>query len=43
MDEWEKLNETLKPEKEEFHSNLNMDDVTDIDYMHAKRVVTILK
>ena len=26
------------PEKEEFYSNLNMEDLTDADYMHAKRV-----
>ena len=38
MDEWEKFNETLLPEKEEFYSNLNMEDVTDTDYMHPKRV-----
>ena len=37
IDEWEKFNETL-PEKEEFYSNLNMEDITDADYMHAKRV-----
>ena len=36
MDEWEKFNETLVPEKEEFYSNLNMEDITDPDYMHAK-------
>ena len=24
--------------KEEFYSNLNMEDITDIDYMDAKRV-----
>ena len=38
MDEWEKFNETSLPEKEEFYSNLNMEDITDADYMHAKRV-----
>ena len=25
-------------EKEEFYSNLNMEDITDADYMHVKRV-----
>ena len=34
----EKFNETTLPEKEEFWSNLNMEDITDADYMHAKRV-----
>ena len=36
MDEWKRFNETL-PEKE-FYSNLNMDDITDADYMLAKRI-----
>ena len=38
MGDWEKFNETTLPEKEEFYSNLNMEDITDADYMHAKRV-----
>ena len=38
MDEWEKFNETILPEKEEFYSNLNMEDITDADYIHEKRV-----
>ena len=37
MDDWEKFNETSLPE-EEFYSNLNMENITDADYMHAKRV-----
>ena len=28
MDEWEKFNETSLREKEEFYSNLNMEDIT---------------
>ena len=36
MDEWEKFNETLLSGKEELNSNLNMKDITDPDYMHAK-------
>ena len=31
MNEWEKLNETTLPEKEEFYCNLNMEDITDAD------------
>ena len=38
MDEWEKFNEISLLEKEEFYSNLNMEDITDTDYMHANRV-----
>ena len=39
-DDWEKFNETTLPEKEEFYSNLNVEDITDADYIHAKRVKT---
>ena len=38
MDEWEKFNKTLLPEKKEFYSNLNTEDITDRNCMHAKRV-----
>ena len=38
MDEWETFSETSLPEKEEFYSNLNIEDITDADYMHARRV-----
>ena len=39
MDEWEKFRETSLPQKEEFYSNLNMIDITDVDYMHARKRV----
>ena len=35
-DDWEKFNEIALLEKEEFYSNVNMEDITDADYMHAK-------
>ena len=38
MNNCEKFNETTLPEKQEFYSNLNMEDLSDVDYMHAKRV-----
>ena len=38
MDHWKKINETSLPEKEDFYSHLNMEDVTDADYALAKRV-----
>ena len=38
MDDWEKFNETSSLEKEDFYSHLNMEDITDADYVHAKRV-----
>ena len=36
--DWEKFNETSLPEKEDFYSHLNMGNITDADYAHAKRV-----
>ena len=37
MDDWEKFKETLLSEKG-FQSHLYMEDITDVDYVHAKRV-----
>ena len=37
MDEWEKFNEISLPEKEEFYSNLNMEDIIDADYIYRKK------
>ena len=38
LDDWEKFNEILLPEKEDSYSHLNMEDITDADYPHAKKV-----
>ena len=38
MDDWEKVDETSLPEKYKFYSNLSIQDITDADYMHAKKV-----
>ena len=38
MDDWENLNETTLPEKEDFYIQLNMENITDVDYAHAKIV-----
>ena len=43
MDDWEKFNETTLLEKEKFYGNLNMEDVTDTNYMNAKRVFKDIK
>ena len=37
-DDWEKINEVLLAEKENFYSHLNMKDITDADYAHTNRV-----
>ena len=41
MYKWETFNETTLPEKEEFYSNLNMEDIRDTDYMQKEFVTTL--
>ena len=38
MDDGEKFKETQLPGKGYFYSHLNMKDITDADYVHAKRI-----
>ena len=38
MGDWEKFNEISLPENENFYSHLYVEDNTDADYAHAKRV-----
>ena len=38
MNSWEKFNEASLPSKEDFHSNLKMEDIEDIDYRHGNNV-----
>ena len=38
MDSWERFDEKTLPYKEAFYSSLNMEDITDADHRHAKRV-----
>ena len=38
MDSWQKFDETTLPDKEAFYSNLNMEDITDVDYRHGIKV-----
>ena len=35
---WEKISETSLPEKEDFYTHLDIEDITDAGYAHAKRV-----
>ena len=37
-----KFNETSLPEKEDFYSHLNLEDITDAEYAHAKRACKAL-
>ena len=38
MDNWERFNEMSLSSKESFYSNLNMEDIDDIDYRHCNNV-----
>ena len=43
MDSWERFNEKLLPSKKDFYSNLNMEDISDIDCRHANNVFKVFK
>ena len=38
VNDWEKFNKKSLLEKDNFYSHLNMEDITDADYAHARRV-----
>ena len=38
MDSWEKFDKNTLPPKEAFYSNLYLQDISDEDYKHAKKV-----
>ena len=38
MDNWERFDEMLLANKESFYSNLNMENINDIDYRHGNNV-----
>ena len=43
MDNWERFNETSLPNKESFYSNLNVENIDDIDYIHGNNVLKRFK
>ena len=43
MDSWERFYETSLPDKKEFYSSLDMENITDVDYRHAKKYRINLK
>ena len=43
MDTWERFSEVSLPSKEDFYSNLNMENINDIDYRHANNVFKVFK
>ena len=42
MDSWQRFDETSLPNKEAFYSNLNMEDITDVDCRRGKTVFEYL-
>ena len=38
MDSWEKFDETPLPSKEDFYSKLNLEDISNEDYVHVQKV-----
>ena len=38
MDNWERFDNKLLPSTESFYSNLNMENIDDIDYRHGNNV-----
>ena len=40
---WEKFSEISSPSKKDFYSNLNMEDISDVDYRHASNVFKVFK
>ena len=43
MDSWERFNETSLPPKKSFYSELNLEDISDKDYLHAQKYGMYLK
>ena len=42
MDSWQRSDETSLPNKEAFYSNLNIEDIADVDYRHGETVLEYL-
>ena len=43
VDSWERFNEVSLPEKVAFYSELNLEDISDEDYIHVQKVFKWLK
>ena len=43
MDGWDKFNEKSIPSKESFYSSLTLENITEVDYIHAKNVFKTFK
>ena len=43
MDNWEKIDETTLPPKEDFYSELNLEGISHEDYAHAQQVQSVFE
>ena len=43
MDSWKRFDKTSLPDKKCFHSELNLEGITDKDYNHAQKIWEVLK
>ena len=43
MDSWKKFDEITLPPKEAFYSNLNLEDISDEDYVHDQKVCDVFE
>ena len=43
MDNWERFDETILPNKKAFYSELNLEDITDEDNIHAQKIFKELR
>ena len=43
MNLWQKFNETSLSEKDHLYNHLNMEDIPDVDYVHAKKNCKVLE
>ena len=43
IDNWERFDENTIPLKEAFYSELNLENITDKDYEHVKKVLKVFK
>ena len=43
MNSWERFNGTSLPPKKDFYSNLNLENISNEDYVHAQKVWDVFK
>ena len=43
MESWERFDEISLPDKKDFYNSLNIENITSVDYRHAKSIKVYLK